>query len=233
MSDVNQKLGLPDYLCEEQIPFVQLLNEREREILIANSSLVRFNKKDIIFRQNTRTSHIMITISGLVKIYKEGSGQRRIILKLGLPGNFIGLLSVLGDAIHQYSASAVEVSDICFIDLIAFRNIIIGNGKYGLKLLSVISQEGLFIFKRLMSQTQKQLPGRIADVLLYFSNDVYNSTKFTLPLTRRELAELAGTTKESFIRTLTEFKNDKIIKLNGPEVEIVSRDIINTLSEFG
>jgi CRP-like cAMP-binding protein len=210
-----------------------LLNKTEREILIGNSSIVRFSKKDIIFRQDTRTSHIMIMISGMVKIYKEGTGHRQIILRLSLPGSYIGMLSVLGDQIHQFSASAIETSDICFIDLNPFRNIIMENGKYGLKLLNVISQEGLFIFKRLMSQSHKQLPGRIADVLLYFSKEVYNSTKFTFPLTRRELAELAGTTKESFIRTLTEFKNDRIIKLDGSEVEIVSHDIINTLSEFG
>ena len=50
---------------------------------------------------------------------------------------------------------------------------------------------------------------------------------------RRELAELAGTTKESFIRTLTEFKNDKIIYLDGSRVEILSMDIVKTLSELG
>ena len=108
-------------------------------------------------------------ISGLVKIYKEGTGHRQIILRLALPGSYIGMLSVLGDQIHQFSASAIESSDICFIDLNPFRNIIMENGKYGLKLLNVISQEALFIFKRLMSQSHKQLPGRIADVLLYFS----------------------------------------------------------------
>jgi CRP-like cAMP-binding protein len=230
---LNQLKDYPNHLGEEQIPFGQLLSRSERDILIENSSIVRFNKKDVVFRQNTRTSHIMIVISGMVKIYKEGRGQRHIILRLGLPGSYVGMLSIMGDQIHQFSASAIEASDICFIDINPFRNIIMDNGKYGLKLLNVISQEGLFIFKRLMSQSHKQLPGRIADVLLYLSREVYHSTRFTLPLTRRELAELAGTTKESFIRTLTEFKNDRIINLNGSEVEIVSQDIINTLSEFG
>jgi CRP/FNR family transcriptional regulator, polysaccharide utilization system transcription regulator len=230
---VNQFTNYPIHLCDEQIPFGQLLSQSERDMLIENSSIVRFSRKDVIFRQNTRTSHIMIVISGMVKIYKEGSGQRHIILRLALPGSFIGMLSVMGDQIHQFSASAVEASEICFIDINPFRNIIMENGKYGLKLLSVISQEGLFIFTRLMSQSHKQLPGRIADVLLYLSREIYHSMKFTFPLTRRELAELAGTTKESFIRTLTEFKNDRIINLNGSEVEIISQDIINTLSEFG
>jgi CRP-like cAMP-binding protein len=84
-----------------------------------------------------------------------------------------------------------------------------------------------------MNQTHKQLPGRIADVLLYFAEQIYRQPHFDFPLTRRELAELAGTTKESFIRTLTEFKNDKIIYLDGSRVEIISMDIVKTLSELG
>jgi CRP-like cAMP-binding protein len=47
------------------------------------------------------------------------------------------------------------------------------------------------------------------------------------------LAELAGTTKESFIRTLGEFRNDKIIGLDGSKVKINSMTIVKTLSELG
>ena len=219
--------------CKENIPFFQLLSEEQFELVRDNSSIVEYKKKDNIFRQNTRTSHIMVMLDGLVKVYKESRNDRTIILKIVTPGSYIGLLSVLGDQIHQYSASAVEDSSICFIDLNAFRNIVLENGKFALKLLSLVSKEGLFIFERLMGQSHKQLPGRLADVLIYFADEIYGNQKFTFPLTRRELAELAGTTKESFIRTLTEFKNDKIINLDGSNVEIVSRDIVNTLSDLG
>ena len=84
-----------------------------------------------------------------------------------------------------------------------------------------------------MSQSHKQLPGRIADVILYFSEIIFKSHVFEFPFTRRELAELAGTTKESFIRTLAEFKNDKIIELEGSKVTINSMKIIKTLSDLG
>lgn len=220
-------------LIREILPGNFLLNEQELQIVAENSNIARFKKKDIIVRQGTRTSHIMVVSSGLVKITKEGRNDRLIILRLAMQGEYIGLLSVMGNQIHQYSAVAVEETDIYFIDINVFKNIILDNGKFGLQLLNSISKEGLYIFDRLMNQTHKQLPGRIADVLLYFSNEIYHSCKFSFPLTRRELAQLAGTTKESFIRTLTEFRNDKIIILNGSEVEIMSLDIINTLSEFG
>ena len=89
------------------------------------------------------------------------------------------------------------------------------------------------IFDKLMSQTYKHLPGRIADVLLYFSQDIYKSHVFEFQLTRKELAELCGTTKESFIRTINEFKHDKIINLNGRKVEIVSMNLVKILSDLG
>jgi CRP-like cAMP-binding protein len=224
---------MPDFICRQILPFAQLLSEEQVALLKNNSSLVKYSKKDSVFRQDTRTSHIMLMVGGLVKIYKEGRNGRTVLLRLAGPGEYIGILSVMGDQIHRYSAAAVEPCEICFIDINAFRNVLMENGKFSLQLMGLISQDGLFIFNRLINQTHKQLPGRIADVLLYFSEAIYNSNHFNFPLTRRELAELAGTTKESFIRTLTEFKHDRIIRLEGSHVEIISMDIVKTLSELG
>ena len=215
------------------MPYVQLLTGDQLELIRNNSNVVSYHRKDSVFRQGTRTSHIMLMVSGLVKIFKEGKSERIVLLRMAAPGEYIGMLSVMGDQIHQYSATAVEPSDICFIDINAFRNVLMENGKFSLQLINLISQDGLFIFNRLVNQTHKQLPGRIADVLLYFAENIYGRSNFNFPLTRRELAELAGTTKESFIRTLTEFKHDKIIQLDGSHVEIISMDIVKTLSELG
>jgi len=114
-----------------------------------------------------------------------------------------------------------------------FKSVLLENNKYVLHLLNLVSEDGLFIFEKLMALSQKQLLGRIADVILYFSEKVYQSDNFSFPFTRTELAEFAGTTKESFIRTLTEFKNDKIINIDGSGIQINSMDIIKTLSELG
>jgi len=215
------------------IPFGHLLKGNELQDVINNSNVVTFNKKEIIFRQNTRTSHIMFIKSGLVKIFKEGRNGKFIILKVAVENDFLGLLSIYGGDTHNYSASAIQLSQICFVDINVFNRILSQNGEYSSKIIHKISSDGLFIFDRLMSQSHKQLPGRIADVILYFSERIYKSDEFEFPFTRRELAELAGTTKESFIRTLAEFKHDKIINLEGSNVKINSKKIVKTLSELG
>jgi CRP-like cAMP-binding protein len=220
-------------VTEINLPFINVLTEEQRDAIIKNSNIVRYKERDVIFLQNTRTSHIMFVKSGLVKIYKEGRNGKVIILKIETPNSYLGLTSVFGYDTHQYSAAAIELTDICFTDINMFKTIIKENGLFANRLISTISLENLFLFERLMSQSHKQLPGRIADVLLYFAEKIFHSNSYVLPLTRRELAELAGTTKESFIRTLTEFKNDKIIDLDGSAIEIKSMKIIKTLSELG
>ncbi len=215
------------------IPGFNSLTADESSLIENNSNVVSYRNGDVIIKQNTRTSHVMFIRSGLVKIYKEGRNDKVIILKIATPGGFIGLLSLFGDDTYHYNASSISNSQIIFIDVGVFNSIISKNGIFASHLMKQISMEGLYILDKLMNHAHKQLPGRIADVLLFFSKSIYSSNVFDLPLTRRELAEFAGTTKESFIRTLTEFKNDRIINLNGRQVDIISMDILETLSKLG
>jgi CRP-like cAMP-binding protein len=218
---------------ESIIPLQNFLVSDEIEEIRARIGLVHHTKRDIIFRQNSRTSHLMFVKSGLVKIYKERKDGRSYILKILTSGEFLGLLSFYGNTVHQFSASALEDCEIGLIDIQVFNRIVKKNGTFAMELIRLVSREGLYMFEKLLRLSHKQLPGRIADVILYFSDVIYNNEEFDFPLTRRELAELAGTTKESFIRTLAEFKNDKIIELNGSHVKINSMKIVHTLSELG
>ncbi len=215
------------------IPFENILNEEEIERIKSHSNVVNYLKNDVIFKQNTRTSHVMYILSGLIKIYRESKNNKTKIIKLGISGEFLGLNSVFGEETFSYSSAALEKTVVYIIDRSVFENVISNNGQYAHEILKTITSENLGIFKRLISQSQKQLPGRIADIIMYFSEKIYHSHNFDFPLTRTELAELAGTTKESLIRTLTEFKNDKIIELDGKKVNIKSYDIIKTLSRLG
>ncbi|HJZ40774.1 MAG TPA: Crp/Fnr family transcriptional regulator [Bacteroidales bacterium] len=215
------------------LPFEDCLLHEEVEEFALHTSMVNFEKREVIFRQNTPVSHVMFVKSGFVKVYKEGYNKRSVILKIATAGEFLGLMSVYGGIMHQFSASSVQNAEIGFIDLGVADRIIKRNGDFAAKIIESLSRDGLFIFERIMNQTYKQLPGRMAAVILYFSEIIFKQQVFDFPLTRRELAELAGTTKESFIRTLAEFKNDKIIDLEGSRVSINSMKIIRTLNEKG
>ncbi len=210
-----------------------VFSEVELELIASKLNVVKYKKGEIIFQQGTPPTDLVYVKTGLVKIYKESKSEKNLILKIANNDTFIGLLSVFGHAEHQYSAAAIEYSEICILEISIVKELLKNNSKFATKLLEIVSAQGLFIFERFMFYHQKQLPGRIADVILYFAEKIFKSELFYFPFTRRELAELACTTKESFIRTLTEFNNDKIIELEGKRVRIKSMKILKKLSEIG
>lgn len=91
----------------------------------------------------------------------------------------------------------------------------------------------MVLLDKVINVSQKQVPGRLADVLLFFSTQIYKKDTFTLPVSRMDLAELISSTKESISRTLTEFRNDKIIELEDKEVTIKSLELLQILSRLG
>lgn len=220
-------------IYDKLFPKGDILTNEEISQLKSSGKTINFNKKDVIFRQGTLTSHVMCLESGLIKLFKDGRNDRSFILNIATPGYFIGFASIFGDNTFQYTATAIENSSVFFININTFNSVLEKNGKYSVYLLKKVCKNSLNIFNRITSQYHKQLPGKIADIILYFSENIYHSNTFEFPLTRTELAELAGTTKESFIRTLTEFKNDRIIEIDGKFIKIKSIDIIKTLSRIG
>jgi CRP/FNR family transcriptional regulator, polysaccharide utilization system transcription regulator len=214
-------------------PLSLLLKDSERSLLNLNSNLVEYSRRDIIIKQNARASHIIFINSGLVKVSKEMRKGKNLMLDIEGSNNFVGISSVFGGETYNYSVTAIEPTLVSFIDTRVFKEIINNNGIFGLELISQISKMNNMMIDKLSSLLYKQLPGRVADIIIYFSENIYNSNTFTFPLTRQELAELAGTTKESIIRTLSEFKHDKIIDIERNTVTVLSPKIIHTLSRLG
>ena len=212
----------------------KVLSEQELELLKKNSNIVRFEKNELIFRQGARTQHIMILLSGLIKIYKAGSYDRVLILTLLNSGNFAGILSLMSDEkVFHFSASTLAETEMLYVDIETFRKILYSNPEFSKQVNHYICKFSILTLERLSNIYYKQLPGRIADVLLYFSEQIFQNNEFDFPLKRKELAQLAGTSKESFIRTLNEFKNDKIIDMQGRKVKINSINLVKKLSEIG
>lgn len=215
------------------LPINILLSDKEKSLIMENINIVEYNRRDIILKQNSRTSHILYLSSGLVKVSRELRKGKNLILKLQNHGDFIGLSSILGGESYDFTVSAIENCTAVYIDVNVFTTILEKNGALCIEICRRISKNTIFNVNRLSGLLYKQLPGRIADLILYFSENIYHSHTFKFPLTRQELAELCGTTKESLIRTLSEFNHDRIIEMERSNVKIISFDVLKTLSRLG
>ena len=99
-----------------------------------------------------------------------------------------------------------------------------------LELVTGMFKESILNFINL---AHKQVNGRIADVIMYLSGSVYQSSKFTLTLTRKELSEFAGCSTENVIHTLSRFHREGILNVKGKTITVTDVDRLQKISKVG
>ncbi len=214
-------------------PVMKILSPEQLQKVNSSSFLVSHKQGEYIFSQGKPVSYMMFLKSGLAKIFKEGPRNKSAILKIVGPGQYVGLFSVFYDNLYQFSAVSLEESEIVYVPMALINELIVDNGQFALGLIQQLGQDGMELMNKLIYFPQKQVPGRIAEILLFFATRIYQSDNYTLPLSRQELADLAYSTKESVSRTLTEFKNDRMIDINDRVVMLKSVDLLKILSKLG
>jgi CRP-like cAMP-binding protein len=225
--------GSPCHACRFKSKAIAVLSEEELVMLGKGCLEVNTGKGELFFREGAPSGHVVFLREGLAKIHKKGPKGKDQVLKIGCPGDYLGIQTILGDEVNHYSASAMDDSQACYIRVEVFRDLIRRNGEFAHELMVVICREELNYFNRFVSQSQKQLNGRLAEVLMYFSGEIFRSEKFNLQLTREEMASLVITTRESLIRALKEFSDSGIIRIDRRDFEILNPVMLKKISESG
>jgi len=219
--------------CQDKSCAVSVLNESQLGLLNNNCQESVVKRGEIILRSGALTSHIIYLKTGYVKEFIVGPNKKTQIIQIIKPHSYLGLHSLFGDKVNHYSYTALEDLKICYIDINVFKQLVRKNGDFAYELLVYVCKESLYNFFRFITQSQKKINGRFADVLLYLSEHIYNSNVFELPLSRQELAELIGVSRENTARVLTKFKDEKIISISGKKIEILKTELLQTISKNG
>lgn len=209
------------------------LSLTEKDLLEKNSVQVKFKKGEVICKQGSFASNIMLMEEGLAKVYIE-SGSSKLILKLIPDGNFIGMATIAEENnTYFYSASSYIDSVVRQIDLNFFRQLLEKNPAFSREIIDILSSNSLQIYGRFFCLTQKQAYGRLADIILCLAERVFKTNEFDLPLSRRDLAELSGMSSETVIRMLNKFIHEGLIEMDGKRFMILDYGRLNQISQKG
>ena len=208
------------------------LSNEEIERLSFNCTMVKFQNRDSIIRQGTFSTNVAYLRTGLVKVHITGPYHEQIV-RIVRPPSYLGLPATFGDKINQYSVTAIKPSEVCFINISTFRFLFIANSEFAYEIMMELCRNELEVFYRCANRTQKQMRGKIADVLLEFSDKLFDSDSFVMPVTQSDIGNLVDSTRESVSRVLAEFENDGIVRLNGRTIEIINKDKLLMISAKG
>lgn len=215
-------------LCFRQLSDTELLLTTENKVQIP------FKKGEIISKQGSFVTHIMYLKSGYAKVYKETNVDSNLILDIIPPGKLIGLTSLFNkDNIARFSVAALDNAVVCSIDRKTIEKLVYENNNFAKTVIESLNQESLQFYDKMASLAQKQMNGRVADALIYLSENIFMSSKFRMILSRKDLADFTGMSMMSVVRTLKEMTKEGIIEDNKGTIDIVSLDRLKQISQIG
>ena len=208
------------------------LTDEQIDMVKKNSVVLNYNKGEMICKQGAFASNVYFVEKGIMKAYKEYK-ENNLIMRFVKQGEIIGLSSLYNKGTYLYSVASVGTSGVMSVTADVIKQLIRENPVFSEMVITSLNRMTADEHERVISLTQKQLNGRIADAVLHFANNVHKSDEFNMQLTRRDVADFCAMSTESAIRILKELHNDKIIKIDGKNLKIISKQLLENVSEFG
>lgn len=199
------------------------LTEDEFNRLNYEKTCSLYKKGTIIYREGSRLTGFFCITRGIVKIFKTGIDGKEQIIRFAKKGEIIAYRSLLSQELACTTAKVIDEAALCHIPYQTLLYLIQNNWQFSHHMLQIVCIELRQANDYITDIAQKTVRERLAEVLLLLKEnfDLDNQNTLQISLTREELANMVGTATESVIRLLSEFKNDKIIELQGRKIKFL------------
>lgn len=219
--------------CSKLWKNFQYLTKGELKLINENRYEATFKPGEIMIKQGSPTSNALFMSDGKAKIYIEGKNGKNFIIGIALPGNLILGPGAYVDLRHNYSVAAITTVHASFINFEIFNQLVRQNGAFAEGLIGDICSKSMKSHSRMVNLAQKRMSGRLAEILLYFSDEVFLSDEYEMILSRQELGEMTSMAKECVVRILKEMEDSGIIYSTASQIQIRDKERLIQLSEKG
>lgn len=185
-----------------------------------------YKKRDEIYKEGGYAKGIYFVNSGKVKIFRTNEQGKELITELHKEGDFFGYLSLLKNESYTTTAVALEDSEVYMIPKDDFFALIYKNAEVSKRFIEMLTNNIQENEEQLIKLAYNSVRKRVAEALVKLS-DKYKKDgdeKFSMNVSRDDLAHLVGTATETVIRTLSDFKEEKYIEVSGGTIVILNYD---------
>ena len=184
----------------------------------------KYKKKQIIYSEGNHPNRLYYLIKGKVKAYKSNDFGKELVTELYRPGDFLGHVAILENSVYKKNAEAMEDSELAVIPREDFIELINNHPQALRKFVQLLASDVTQKEDRLISMAYNSLRRKVADALLALQSKYKDSTdqEFSIDISRESLASISGTATESLIRTLSDFKQEKLIAIRDGKIFITN-----------
>ena len=193
-----------------------------KDYFLNNAEEHTFYAGEVIYHQGDNSNYIYLINSGIVKTYKIDEQGKELITELLKEGDFFGFTSFSHNIPHQEFAAAIEDTNSLRISNKNLKIILHNNHDLTLELFDYLSDNVSEIKEHLLEMAYSSVRKKTASTIIQFSEKIKKNPNICVQILRSDLASIAGIATETFIRTLSDFKKEGLIDVDGRNIKILN-----------
>jgi len=239
LNAVESRLSKLELLKKEYQPdaagMQKMLNEFEGKNsltqLTENGNSNHYKKKQLIYSEGNHPLRLFFIEKGKVKTFKTNDDGKELTIGLYNEGDFFGYTALLEETIYKENAEAIEDADISMIAKEDFEKLLHANIAIQKKFIQLLAKNVSEKEEQLLNIAYNSLRKRVANALITLQNKYQKEDEavFSMHISREDLANIAGTATESLIRTLSDFKSEKLVEIKDGNIIILDKKKLNSL----
>ena len=192
--------------------------QTEKELmlqLISDRNIDRYSRRQLIYKRGDRPTKLFYLINGKVRSFNTHPDGKDLAIELYGPGDFLGYSAILKNVNYAESVETIDYAELAVIPRGDFEELVYKNSLVAKRFIDLVVSRSALMEERLLWMAYHTLRQKVAAALLHLMSKYGNgyADAFEINLNRSVFASIAGTATESSIRTLGEFRSEKLIEL--------------------
>lgn len=187
-------------------------------------NIEKYKKKQAIYMEGNHPLKLFYVQKGKVRTFKRNDDGKELALDLYSEGDFMGYIALLEQSVYKDTAEAMDECEVAIIPIEDFDDLLNSNPEVAVQFIRMLAKNITAKEKQLLGLAYNSLRKKVAEALMNL-HAKYNQSKetaFTIDISRDNLATIAGTATESLIRTLGDFREEKLIDIRGGAIQILN-----------
>jgi len=191
----------------------------ELKAMIAGRKIRQIKKKQVLYYEGDQPLGIYLVIDGTIRTYKLAEDGRELMMGLYKADDYLGVHALLLDEQFTETAEAVDDAAVCLLPKDAIINLVNRYPDITLQFIKILANNIREKEEQLLELAYNSVRKRLAQVLVRLSKQFSDPSQFKI--SRDELASMAGMATETVSRTLSDFKDEKLIEKKGSHIQIM------------
>jgi CheY-like chemotaxis protein/CRP-like cAMP-binding protein len=186
-----------------------------------NGTIFNYKKDEYIYKEGHNSNFIYLITKGVVRCYKFDENGKELTTALHKEDDLFGYTSFTQNIPYKESATALEYTEMVGISKTELKDVLVNNHKVTLEVIQLLSNDIINVKDQLLEMAYSSVQKKTASTILRFAEKINSKPQDPIKISRNDLASVAGIATETLIRTMSDFKKQGLIEMEGRNIKVL------------